>query len=618
MSREQSERWYKSDPGNEGDLAGAVFNWVEEKEREQTDLYTRFYRLNCLYDPHYRTSYFSEPAESQDRRVSENLIARGIDTVVGIVAASEVRPRVLLDDGDWAAHRRASSLSWYSEGLGKQIGAHQMAVEGFRDAALKGTGMVKVTTDWEAGAIYCERIPIEDIIVSDYECRGGRKPRQLHHRDFVERDELIRRWPEHEEELEVTNGRHGNSVSWAGYRPIEEDQLVIIESWYLPYGKKGTKGYKPGRHVVCVDDLVLLDEEYHVAYFPFARMAWTERVGGWYAIGAGERMAGHQRRSNKLNWQVDTQQDRLSCPVTYVSPADANMAVKTTSRLGAIAVVKGGPPTTVIAPAVSGETYARLEKVNDSALEELGLTAAAVSGALPGKRMDSGAAIREQRNVTTQRFAMQEQAFERFVLDIHLLALDCARELALKKGYNAPVVIKRLSKGRKKLIWKDVDLEAARIQMQAAATLSRTPAGRTQTAMEWAQAGIISQDEARKLMQPFNPLDLDSTISLYTTKLDDLDLTIEQLLDGDNLVPEPFQDLKLGVWRVQQAYLKARGDGAPEEILENLRQWAVQGAYVLATQAEQAAMQQMAAAAPQSTTPVTAMAPEAKQIAGIG
>jgi len=611
------ERWYNAEKDDELhlDLPTKVFQYVEELERVQSDLYERFFRLNCLYDPYFRLATYSEPVEMQDRLVSENVVASSIDTVVGIIATAEVRPRVLIDSGDWEDHRRATRLSWYSEGLGKQLNVHPLAVSGFKDAALKGSGLTKVWVDWNAAEIKAQRVPIEDIVVPDGECRGGRSPKQMHHRQFVDKEELKLEHPEFAEEIENSSG--GGEVdaawtSWAGYRPVQQDHTIIIESWHLPYGKKGSKNYSPGRHTISLRDFAIVDEEYHKPYFPFARMAWTERAAGWYAIGGGERIAGHQRRLNKLNRGIDRQQDQLANPTTWVQLPDANIAAKTTNRLGTIAVYKAAIPKTVIPQAVSPEQYGRLRDVKDSAFEEVGVSRLAASAKKPG-RLDSGAALREFRDQSTQRFAPQEKNYEQYVLDIHWLAVDGARDMAMREGFSAPVVIKKLARGSKKLEWKDVDTGELRIQMQAAATLSRTPAGRTQMVLEWAQAGILNQDEARKLLSPFDPLDLDKAMSLYTASLDDIDMSIEEALDGDIVIPEPYQNLKLGIWRFQQSYLQEKGHGASDEILENLRQWIVQAAHIVATDAEQQALM-----AQEPGTPETALAPQATQIAGIG
>ena len=80
-----------------------------------------------------------------------------------------------------------------------------------------------------------------------------------------------------------------------------------------------------------------------------------------------------------------------------------------------------------------------------------------------------------------------------------------------------------------------------KVQLCAASTLSTTPAGRQQAVVEWAQAGIISQDEARRLMD--HP-DLERSMSIYTAALDDIEATIEALEDGKILMPEPYPHLQ--------------------------------------------------------------------------
>jgi len=116
-----------------------------------------------------------------------------------------------------------------------------------------------------------------------------------------------------------------------------------------------------------------------------------------------------------------------------------------------------------------------------------------------------------------------------------------------------------------------------RVQLQAASNLNQTPAGRRQMVIEYAQAGIISQDEARRLMQ--HP-DLESSMSLYTAALESVEQCLDEIADGKTVTPEPFMNLDMALWRGQRAYLVWRGNGAPEEILESLRQFVVQAAWM--------------------------------------
>ena len=125
---------------------------------------------------------------------------------------------------------------------------------------------------------------IDDIIVDEGEVRAG-APRQMHQRRLIDRDVLKAAFPDHAEavgraQMSGTSERDWNY--WAEYRPIGSEEIVVIESWYLPIGRKGAKGYVPGRHTIIIDGHDLLDEEWHKAYFPFARFAWIERTKGWY------------------------------------------------------------------------------------------------------------------------------------------------------------------------------------------------------------------------------------------------------------------------------------------------------------------------------------------------
>lgn len=583
-SRSVNAMWWDAPAG---EAHTAVFQYVSEVERVQSDIFERFVRLAYLYDPYDRCGMSGVywPQQGPDAHVSENVVASNVDTVAASISTTDVRPRFMTDDADWSAQRQARHLEFYAEGLDKQLGIHAAARRAFKDGALKGIGLVKVFIDWGCEEIRIERVMVDDIVVDEGECRNG-KPRQMHHRIFVDRDVLKAQFPDHDEAIDRAQ-RNGDAVGfsggryWADYRPVERDEVVAIESWRLPSGREGMPNWRPGLHLITADGVELFREEWIKPCFPFARFAWSERDKSWYAISLAERIAGHQRALNRINWQIDAQLTALAVPTTFVRMADAALAVKTTNRIGTIVPFKSEPPVTVIPPAVSPETYQRRMELKESAYEESGVSRSVANSRKPAG-LESGAALREWRDQSGERQALQEKGFEQLVLDIFLLALESCKEL----GADAPVVLRRTRWGKKKIRWSDVDPGELRVQIAAASTISRTPAGRMQAVLEWAQAGVVSIDEARRLMR--HP-DLERAMSLYTAALEDIERSIEEILDGEVLTPEPYQNLKMGVPRFQQSYLKARGDGAPEEILEALRQWLVQASHVLSMAAAPAA-----------------------------
>ena len=562
--------WWTADKGAVNKDAMA---YVMAVDRLQAPLYDKFVKLEALYDTNPRTNLWQNQSAAEVLgHVIENVVASNIDTVTASIATTDVRARFMTTDADWDQQRTAKHLEWYADGLSALFDVGEKCRYGFKAAAIKGTGLTKVYID-EFDTIRVDSVLVDDIVVDEIETRNG-QPRQLHYRTLLDREDMKAQFPEYAQEISEAQMAPGrNWRLWAGYRPVKQNEIVVIESWRLPIGTKGKKGYRAGRHVICIDGCDLLDEEWHKPFFPFAKMTWTRPVRGWYGISLAERISGIQRALNKRNWQINATLDRSAAPTTYVQIADAKMAVQSVNRIGNIVVYKAAVPVTPNPPLVSNETYQSRTDLRSAAYEESGVSRMAAQSVKPAG-LDSGVAMREYRDQTTQRFAMQEKGFEQFWLDTVWLIIDCSKDL----GALAPVVNKKTKFGAKKLQWTDVDMGDIKTQICAASTISQTPAGREQAVVEWAQAGIVSQDEARRLMD--HP-DLERAMSIYTAALDDIEFTIEALHDGHVVMPEPYQNIKLGVWRVQQQYLLDRDDGAPEEILEALRQWIVQAAAIL-------------------------------------
>jgi hypothetical protein len=383
----------------------------------------------------------------------------------------------------------------------------------------------------------------------------------------VDKEELIAEYPEHEDAIRASASRSSRH----GFTPFSDDKITIIESIRLPIGRKGARKakYIPGRRVVCIEDETLLDEKYERDHYPLACISWLSREGSFYGISLSERIAGIQRALNKRNWQIDRALDQNATITTYVRPVDAHLAVKT-SKIGNIVPIKGDYPQAPPLPVVNPETYQSRIQLKDSAFEESGVSRLAAQSHKPAG-LDSGRALREYRDQTTQRFAPQEQDFEQLVLDCVYLALECCKEL----GSEAPIIM-RQSRWKPRLEWSKVDMGDVKIQLAAASTLNRTPAGREQTLIEWAQAGVISTDEFRRLIG--HP-DLERAMSLYTAALESIEEQLEMILDGEIVVPEPFDNLAMAVWRGTAQYHHARVGGAPEDVLEVIRQYVSQAAY---------------------------------------
>lgn len=590
--------WWKAEKGQ---VHRAVFNYVRRIENENSDVFRRFAKLEQLYDPN------TPDGTGDTGKVTENVIAAGVDTVFAMVATANIRARYMTDGADWGQARRARQLEFYSEELQTDLDINWKCQRGFKEATKKGMGLTKASTRFGKPVIEC--VPVENIIVDPAETRDGRRPMQFHQWDYVDADELIARFPKLEAEIEGRRGR--SSDEWArvsGRYSLPFHMVVILYSFRLPIGVKGEPGYRPGRETITMDGLDVYDREYHEDYFPYGEMPWSERAKSWYPIGGEERMMGIQRALNKRNHTIEKSLDRGVYPVTYLRHQDVS-AVSVTTEAGQFVPIKGEYPLTQTPPAVHPDVVNSRIHLRQSGLEELGVNQMAAHATKPGG-IDSGVGIRELHNATTVRYAPQEQAFEQFVLDTIWLALMQCKKL----GKKAPKMVRKGRFGARELAWKHVDPREARIQMRAASNTTRQPWGRAQTAMELAQGGLISTDSARRMLKH---LDVDQELSLYMAALESIEGDLDDIADGFVVVPEPFGNAAMAVWRGQNEYLKWERESAPEDVLEVLRQYIEIAADLVdrATNPQNENMPApMAAPGAMPGQPTAALAPEAMSL----
>lgn len=563
----QPKFWWEAT--NKEELQRRVFEDCAEIEREQWEIYDRFLRYACLYDPHERMGLGHVGLDSMygrlaDSFVADNVCQNAVDTASSIIAKNRPRIAVNTDGGNWSTQRRAKWLERWIEGVFRMTDFHAKAQEIFTDACVLGTGVLKIIPKLGGGTTV-ERVLIDEIIVDERQCRG-RAPRHLHQRSFVNREDLAAQYPEHADA--IMNAAADDRVSaagfWADYRPVELGHVVVIESWRLP--RMGPNGkLSKGRHVKCIPGVVLLDEKWTFEDFPFLFYRWAERRTGFYGRGVVEELAGRQRHINRMNWQFDRRLQQLAVPRWMVHIPDAQMTVRLVNGIGAVLPYTSKEPKVVTAQPVTDAEWMRLGNIVAGGLSQVGISALSARSAKPAG-VESAVAMRELTDTEAERFARNVQRWE----DLHVKGAEWAIRWAKKNDDNAPEVAFKAKSLTKLIKWKKVDLgdEPYAIKLDAAGAIARTPAGRMQRVIELAQSGLVSSDEARRLLA--HP-DLERAMTLANAAIEAAEHEIELMLEGESRVPETYLNLELTIGRVQQEYLVAKSDGAPEDILELLR-----------------------------------------------
>lgn len=557
------------DAPDDGELHRRVFDHCSSIEQDQWEIYDRFLRYACLYDPHERMGLGHVGLDSMYGRIADSFVAdnvcqNAVDTAASIIAKNRPRIAVNTDGGNWSTQRRAKWVERWLEGFFRGAEFHAKAQEAFADACVLGTGVLKITPK-PGGGTQVERVLIDEIIVDERACRG-RAPRHMHQRSFVDREDLAALYPDFEDA--ILNAAADDRVSaagfWADYRPVELHHVVVIESWRLP--RRGPDGALiKGRHTKCIPGVVLLDEAWGFEDFPFLFYRWAERRTGFYGRGIVEELAGRQRHINRMNWQFDRRMQQLAVPRWLVHIPDAQMTVRLINGIGAVLPYTSKKPEVYTATAVTDAEWMRLGQVTAGGLAQVGISALSARSSKPAG-VESAVAMRELTDTEAERFARNVQRWE----GMHVNGAIWAIRWAKKGDNNAPEIAWK-SKSLTKLIkWKKVDLgdEPYALSLDAAGAIARTPAGRMQRVIELSQSGLIGSDEARRLLE--HP-DLQRTMTLANAAMEAAEHEIELMLEGESRVPETYLNLELTLGRVQQEYLVSRSDGAPEEILELLR-----------------------------------------------
>lgn len=558
-----SKRWADAD---EGEAFKLVFENASDIQQNQSEIYELFVKLDCFYDPS-RWAHYGLTA----KHPSFNLVATSVDAVFANIVNIPIRTRIIPDNAAWSEQRQARQLQYYVDDLSITLGAHESARRGVFSAGLKGRGFVKVAPDlWDK--IQVENIAPDDIIVDNRKVRNC-KARELIQRRFFDVEELKAKFPDHEDDIDA---HKGTTDRLSNYQECSDDEIQAYESWSLPFGEEGKDGYKVGRHVLCIEGADLIDEEYTKDHFPFASFIWSEGNGdNFFGIGGSERIVPHQSRLNRIDYFTGVQMQNKAAPTTYVDVADFG-AVKKVSiqKNGQFIGITGRDPRTVDHQAVSSEQLTYRARIIQEGQDEFGVSRMMTAGIVPGG-LESGVAVREARQTATGRFAIQEADFETFCLDISFLILEACQDL----GDKAPEVKHVSTQGaRNKLQWSKVKMAVVRSQMSAASSIARTAAGRTQFAIDLAQAGVVSQDESRRLM---DMPDVGRSLSLHTAALESMERQIEEVLDGAQVLPTPYSPLKMGIWRFTAAMHLAENDGAPEDAIERLRAWITRAIWML-------------------------------------
>ncbi len=570
-----NECWWEESKNQSHDALASLIDFLDDNQPHHKVDALRHMRLYGNLDVGLGPfRYNRSQSNNATNRVTLNVIKSCCDTLTAKIAKNKPRPLFLTSGGDFSAQRRAKLMTKYVDGVFYATDAYAKAQKCFLDAAVWGTGVMAVYRDGEK--IKLERVMPTEICVDDVEGLYG-KPGNLYRRKYIPRTLALRLFPKHKTDILNANPIEADDSSNQGM----VDMIEVREAWHLA----SKEGAKDGRYVVAIDGATLVDEKYTHDYFPFVFFRLGEKLAGFWGCGIAEQLVGTQLEINKLLRNITSQINLLSAPKVLTEVGSKIVSSHLTNEIGTILNYVGTKPELWLPQTVHPEIFQHLERLVRFAYEITGVSQMSASSQKPAG-LESGRAIREFNDIESERFVVVGQQYERFFVQIAQQIISLTREIYNDLGELA--VTLQSKKYIKRIDWSEAALEEDEYVMQIfpASALPNSPAGRMATISEYMEAGFIGPEEGVKLM---DIPDLDAANNLLTAAIDDIDMTIELMID--DMVynpPEPMQNLELGLKRFQSAYLRARVDGVPEERLELLRRWMLDAQAMLTIGTEQA------------------------------
>lgn len=561
-------------------VSSAVISALNQVQESTQGLQNRFLRCARLYggsgylsSGRFATSTGSGALGMGMRAGPRDNIVYSVVSTVCAQLLSDGPPTVSFSPthGDWEIQHKAELLEQFNEGLRYQVGFDEESKVVLNDACIFGTGFMKHYVDGDNNIVN-KRVFPSSLLVDIWDGRD-RTPRNLFQVDFIDRDMLAARFPK--KRKEIMNCRPQMPVGFTAVTATASNVIPFIEAWHLP----SSGDFADGRHVLTLsDDLLIVDEEYTEADFPFTVLRFEYLPTGYHGQGIAELLQGHQLSLNDANRAEYWAWSQVAAPRLFMQTGTLDKNHLNSSMSGII--LEGTQPPQVLN--WSGTHPAFVEWKNDikqGAFALIGVSQLSSAGIKPAG-LNSGEAQRVYMDNQHNRFSLLSQRWQEFHVDASRKNIALARQVWSKEGH---LTVRVIGKNFiKEVDFADVNLEEEEYRLQAmpVSQLPKSVGGRLQTATELLQSGLIQQDTARKLLQiP----DVDEAFDMENAAEDNAERTAYLMLhEGKPQVPDPIQNIALCIRTVTAQMLRAMDNDCPEERINLCRQWLVQAKALVA------------------------------------
>jgi hypothetical protein len=503
-------------------------------------------------------------------RPTFNLVQSVTDTLVSRLSQSRPQPVFLTDNGDYKQRNLAKKLNNFLWGEFYQSKAYEKGTIALRDALVEGTGVIHVyeTPDHRVGL---ERVFLTELLIDPNEAIYG-EPRQLFRLKLIDRDVLLANFPKLKDKITMASAGTPDNSSDSSKKV--SDLVMVVEGWHLPSGKD----MHDGRHTLACSTGSLIDEEFDKSNFPFAFLHYSPRLLGFWSQGVAEQLMGTQLELNQILFTISRSIKLMGVPRIFIEDGSKVVSAHMNNEIGSIVKFRGQKPIIETNNSNAADLYAERDKLIAYGYQQSGVSALQASSQKP-QGLDSGEAIRTYDDISTDRFASLSRRYDNFYIDLTYLILDQAKDIALppeEGGQGKYSTVYPNKNGT-----KEIDLPKAAmmqdefvVQCFTQSSLPKDPAGRLQKVTEMVQAGMITLQEGRRLL---DYPDLEQVEKLANAGEERILQTLDEIIEhGKYTPPDPFVDLQLATTLTTQ-YINLYAPAKLEESkMDLLRQYFTQ------------------------------------------
>lgn len=549
--------WLEKDSDAAASYMLSTAAYLKESQQyryQQAALYARLYGNQNLFGfAGNNISKMDQNTGLPQDRPTFNLIQSATDTLVARITQSRPQPVFLTDAGDYRQRNLAKKLNNFILGEFYQTKAYEKAVIALRDACVEGDGIIHIyeTPDNKVGL---ERVLLTELLVDQSEAMYG-EPRQLYRVKLVDRDVLLANFPKFKEKLELAaKATPDNSAESS---KTVSDLVMVVEGWRLPSGKD----MGDGRHTLACSTGSLLDEDYKKDKFPFAFIHYAPRLLGFWSQGIAERLMGTQMELNSILYTISRAIKLVGVPRVFQEDGSKVVSAHHNNEIGVIVKFRGTKPSYEVAPCNAPELYAERDKLITYGFQQEGISFMQATAQKPAG-LDSGEAIRSYEDISTDRFATLSRRYDNFFIELAYQMIDAAKDIAIRDGQYSTVYPNK--NGIKEIDLPKTDLleDTFVIQCFTQSSLPKDPAGRLQKITEMIQAGMLSIQEGRRLL---DYPDLEQIEKLANAGEERIFMILDDIIEKSKYTPpDPFIDLTLAETLTVQ-YINLYGAAKLEE-----------------------------------------------------